>query len=100
MRISKRYAVRRDSIATDMARYLLARRGDYGGAEVRDRWHAAGVASYRGYIGDARTVLALLTPEQRAVAKTKPALLGFVNVAQITDADVPTVFRFAMTSLP
>jgi hypothetical protein len=99
-RLSKRYAVRRDSIATEMARYLLARHGAYDGAEVRDRWHAAGVASYRGYIGDIRQVLALLTPEQRAAMEKRPALLSFVSVEQIKDVDIPTVFRYAMTSLP
>ncbi len=99
-KISRRYAVRRDSIATVMAQYLVARHGSYGGEEVRETWHAAGVASYRGYIDDIRTVVALLTPEQRATAETKPSLLGFVNLALIKDADIPTMFRSAMTSLP
>jgi Carboxypeptidase regulatory-like domain len=99
-RISKRYAVRRDSIATAMAQYLLARRGDYGGAEVRERWHSAGVASYRGYIDDVRAVLALFTPEQFAAAEKKPSLFGFVNLAQIKDEDISAIFRGAMSSLP
>ncbi len=100
MKISRRYAVRRDSIATVMAQYLVARHGNYGGEEVRDTWHAAGVASYRGYLEDIRAVVALLTPEQRAVAETKPAMLGFVNLAQIKESDIPAVFRGAMVSLP
>jgi hypothetical protein len=100
MKISRRYAVRRDSIATVMAQYLVARHGSYGGEGVRETWHAAGVASYRGYIDDIRAVMALLTPEQRATAETKPSMLGFVNLALIKDADIPTMFRSAMTSLP
>jgi hypothetical protein len=99
-RVSKRYAVRRDSIATAMAQYLVARHGEYGGEEVRDRWHAAGVASFMGYIDGIRAVVALLTPEQRAAAEAKPSLLGFVNLAQIKDADIPAIFRGAMSSLP
>jgi hypothetical protein len=98
--IGRHYAVRRDSIATDMARYLLSRHGEYGGAEVRERWHAAGVASYRGYISDVRAVVDLLTPEQRAMAETKPSVFGFVNLARIKDQDVSTIFRGAMSSLP
>jgi len=99
-KISRRYAVRRDSIATVMAQYLVARHGNYGGEEVRDTWHAAGVASYRGYLEDIRAVVALLTPEQRATAEGKPSLFGFVNLAQIKEGDIPAVFRGAMVSLP
>ncbi len=98
--ISKHYAVRRDSIATAMAQYLLARHGSYGGEEVRDQWHAAGVASYRGYLSDVRAVIDLMTPEQRAAAESKPSLFGFVNLGQIKDADIAAVFRGAMSSLP
>lgn len=98
--ISKHYAVRRDSIATAMAQYLVARHGDYGGEDVRERWHAAGVASYKGYLEDIRAVVGLLTPEQRALTETKPSLIGFLNLAQIKDADISQIFRGAMSSLP
>ncbi|HEV8446018.1 MAG TPA: carboxypeptidase-like regulatory domain-containing protein [Gemmatimonadaceae bacterium] len=99
-KMSKRYSVRRDSIATEVARYLVSRQGNYGGAEVREHWHAAGIASYRGYIDDVRTVVSLLTPEQRTAIEAKPGLIGFVNLAQIKDEDIPAIFRGAMASLP
>ena len=99
-KLSKRYALRRDSIATEMARYLLARRGAYGGEDVRERWHQAGVDSYRGYIADVREVVALFTPEQMELAKAKPNLLGFVNIARFKEEDIPGLFRGAMSSLP
>ena len=99
-KISKRYSVRRDSIATEVARYLVSRQGNYSGADVREHWHAAGVASYRGYIDDVRSVVSLLTPEQRAAVEGKPGLIGFVNLAQIRDDDIPAIFRGAMASLP
>lgn len=99
-KISKAYSVRRDSIATATARYLMDRHGDYGGEEVRERWHAAGVASYRGYLAGLRAVVALFTPEQMELAKTKPSMLGFVNIASFKDDDVSKLFRGAMASLP
>ena len=99
-KISKAYSLRRDSIATEMARYLVARHGEYGGEEVRERWHQAGVESYRGYLAGVRHVVALFTPEQLELAKTKPNLLGFVNIAELKDADVSGMFRGAMSSLP
>ena len=99
-RISRRYSLRRDSIATDVARYLLARHGEYDGEEVRERWHAAGVVSYRGYIDDVRAVVALLTPEQRQMMEIKPSLLGFLRLAETKDAENASIFRGPMTSLP
>ncbi|HSQ31288.1 MAG TPA: carboxypeptidase-like regulatory domain-containing protein [Gemmatimonadaceae bacterium] len=99
-RISRSYSVRRDSIATAMARYLMDRRGEYGGEDVRKRWHAAGVDSYAGYLADVRAVVALFTPEQMELAKTKPSFFGFVNLANFKEADISRLFRGAMASLP
>ena len=99
-KISKAYSVRRDSIATDVARYLLSRHGDYAGEEVRERWHTAGVASYGGYITGMRAIVAMLTPDQVALAKTKPQFIGYLNIANFKEKDVPTIFRGAMSSLP
>ena len=98
--ISKEYSLRRDSIATAMARYLMTRHGDYVGPDVREHWHLAGVESYRGLLRDARAAIAIFTPEQIELAKTKPSMLGFVNIAHFKDDDVPGLFRGAMSSLP
>jgi hypothetical protein len=98
--LSRSYSMRRDSIATDMARYLLSRHGDYGGEAVREHWHQAGVSSYRGYIRSVKSVVSLFTPEQMALARTKPSLLGFVTIASFKDDDVSQLFRGAMNSLP
>ena len=98
--ISKEYSLRRDSIATAMARYLMTRHGDYGGQDVREHWHQAGVESYRGLLRDVRAAIAIFTPEQIELARTKPSMLGFMNIAHFTDDDVPGLFRGAMSSLP
>jgi hypothetical protein len=79
---------------------ILARRGDYGGGEVRDRWHAAGLASYAGYIAGMRAVVDQWTPEQRAVAQTKPQFLGYLNIASFKEEDISKIFRGALSTLP
>jgi hypothetical protein len=98
--IGQRFAASRDSIVTDMARYLIARHGDYGGPEVRERWHDAGVSSYRSYLKELRLAISVFTPEQRERAKTVPLLVGILNIENIRDEDVPYMFRSAMSSLP
>jgi hypothetical protein len=98
--ISKHYATTRDSIVTAMARYLVARRGDYEGEEVRQRWHAAGIASYRAYLTEARMVVGLLTPEQRDRGKKLGQMAGFMTINDIKDSDLPFMFRNPLPSLP
>ena len=99
-KVSRAYSVRRDSIATAMARYLMDRHGEYRGEEVREHWHSAGVESYRGYLAGVRAVVGLFTPEQMELAKTKPSIFGFVNLSNFRDEDISRLFRGAMASLP
>jgi len=98
--VSKRYAATRDSIVTDMARYLVARHGNYQGEDVRQRWHSAGVASYRAYLTEARMVIAMLTPQQRERAKTVGQIAGFLTIEGIKDSDLPFMFRTPLPTLP
>lgn len=98
--ISKHYAASRDSIVTEMARYLIARHGSYDGEDVRRRWHTAGLASYRAYLTEARMVIAMLTPEQRERAKNAGPLAGFLTIEGIKDSDLPFIFRYPLPSLP
>ena len=67
---------------------------------MRDRWHAASVASYTGYILGMRAVVESWTPEQRAVAQTKPGFIGYLNLASYKEEDISKIFRGAMSSLP
>jgi hypothetical protein len=67
---------------------------------VPEHWHQAGVASYRSYIRDVGAVVRLFTPEQIELARSKPSLLGFVNIANFKEEDIAGLFRGAMNSLP
>ncbi|HEY4218943.1 MAG TPA: carboxypeptidase-like regulatory domain-containing protein [Gemmatimonadaceae bacterium] len=98
--IGQRFSVIRDSIVTDLARYLATRHGNYDGEQVRERWHAAGIASYTAYLKEVRLALALFTPAQRERAATVAQAAGFLRVEAISDADVRTMYRGAMASLP
>lgn len=98
--ISQRYATVRDSIVTVLARYLLARRGNYGGEEVRQHWHSAGIASYAAYVKEARSAIGVLTPEQRERTKQIPQLLGILTIETIKDSDLAGLLRGPMPTLP
>jgi hypothetical protein len=97
---SQRLTTVRDSIATELARYLAGRNGNYRGEEVRQRWHAAGVASYTAYIREARTAISLWTPDQRDRAKRLPQLQQILSVQSVEDSDVEYMFRAPLASLP
>jgi hypothetical protein len=98
--IGRRNLATRDSIATDIARFLLSRRGAYDGEEVRVRWHEAGIASYRSYLNAVKAVLNLFTPEQKERAKQIGQLGGFLTIDLITEKDAGSMFRGPMSSLP
>jgi hypothetical protein len=59
-----------------------------------------GVASYTGYFTGMRAVVEQWTPEQKAVARTKPGFIGFLNLATYKEEDISKIFRGAMSSLP
>ncbi|MDB4875575.1 MAG: hypothetical protein JWM41_2021 [Gemmatimonadetes bacterium] len=98
--IAQKFAVTRDSIVTSIARYLESRHGDYHGEDVRQRCHAAGIASYRAYLGQARLAIAALTAEQRERSKTVPQLQGILSIEQIKDAGLSSMFRSPLAALP
>src|SRR3569833_4322396 len=99
-KLGQRFMASRDSIATAMAKYLVARNGDYGGAEVRNAWHSAGVESYRVYLRAMKMLVGMFTPEQLERAKRTPQTLGITNLTSISEADLPYMFRNAMPTLP
>jgi len=76
------------------------RRGDYEGEEVRRHWHAAGIASYRAFLAEARMVIGLLTPDQRDRGKKVGQMAGFLTINDIKESDLPFMFRSPLSSLP
>lgn len=100
-KLSQKAMVSRDSIAGVVAHYLFLRNGDYGGADVREYWHAAAIASYTVYFRSMKQILAVFTPEQIERSKHLPQTIGLVTqLSSITEADIPWQFRFAVGSLP
>jgi hypothetical protein len=77
-KMSHVYAVTRDSMMTDLARFLLARHGNYGGEAVRERWHSTGLAAYIAARNMAAASKPLFTPEQMDKLTKNPGLGNFV----------------------
>lgn len=71
---SRRYAVAHDSLVTDLARYLLTRHGDFSGEEVRDQWHATGVAIYERIVDLAAAARGVFTETQMVNAARHDAV--------------------------
>jgi hypothetical protein len=100
-KIGQRFAVARDSIATKVAKYLVSRNGDYGGAEVRDVWHSAGIATYTVFFHTMKQVIGVFTPEQREKSKTVPQTAGvLIQFENLKESDLPYLFRSPLPSLP
>jgi hypothetical protein len=99
--LSQRFMLVRDSVATAVAKFLVSRDGDYRGAEVRDRWHTAGIATYTVFVHTFQTIMTILTPEQLERGNKLPQTAGmFRQIATIKDTDLPWMFRSPLPSLP
>ena len=79
--IAGKYATTRDSIVTALARYLAGRRGDYEGAEVRERWHAAAAEITRAGAVRGKEIAAVLSPAQ--MDRLRMQILGLQAVMLI-----------------
>jgi hypothetical protein len=100
-KLGQKFLASRDSIAGHVAKFLVARNGDYGGAAVREEWHAAGIESYRVYLRTMKALIAMFTPEQLERSKTLPQTFGIVQqFMALQESDLPYMFRGAMSSLP
>jgi putative transposase len=100
-KLGQTFLTSRDSIAGQVAKFLVARNGDYGGGAVREVWHAAGIESYRVYIRTMKNFLALLTPQQIERSKSIPQMIGLVQTfSTIKESDLPYMFRNARLTLP
>jgi hypothetical protein len=64
-KLSSAYETQRDTIYTELSKYLAARNGDYTGEEVRERWHDAMVQVYSAQVEMLQAIWAALTPDQR-----------------------------------
>lgn len=95
------YMATRDSVGTAIAKYLVSRHGDYASEEVRQRWHQAGITTYRAFLKGYTTLFAMLTPEQMERSKVVPQTAGIVTqINQIKESDLPFMFRSPLPSLP
>ena len=100
-KVAAYYMAKRDSVATAVAKFLASRNGDYAGEEVRSRWHAAGLATYKAFLDGYRGVFAVLTPEQTAHARKLTTLSTILDqINGIRDADLAIMFRSPLPSLP
>jgi hypothetical protein len=100
-KLGQKFVTTRDSIATSVAHFLAGRNGDYGGAEVRDVWHAAGIASYTTFFRTMRNVIDVFTPEQNERTTKLPQTAGLLlQIRSLSEADLPWLFRTPLNSLP
>ncbi len=99
--LGKRNMFVRDSIAGEVAKYLVKRKGNYAGAEVRDVWHTAGVATYTSYFRTMKGIIDVLTPEQRERSTHVPQTQGLVlQISLLREDQLPALFRTPLTTLP
>jgi hypothetical protein len=73
----RRVTAARDSVWSDLARYLASQHGRYGSAETRRRWRRATADAARAFDEVLPAIGALLTPAQRA--KLPPSLRARVD---------------------
>lgn len=97
--MSKRYAVYRDSVITDLARFLVARHGNYDAEEVRERWHSAGIANYVAARNLAAATRSLFTPAQMETLKANPGVGTFITT-DYTPEVIERLLRGPMSVLP
>lgn len=97
--LSKGYAVYRDSVITDLARYLVSRRGSYDGEEVRERWHSAGIANYVAARNLAAATRSIFTPAQMEKLKANPGLGTFITTDYPPDV-IERLLRGPLQVLP
>jgi hypothetical protein len=63
-KMAARYDAFRDAVYDDLVDFLVSRNGEFGGADVRERWHTAVHRVHRESIVDAPALRQLLTAEQ------------------------------------
>ncbi|HTK97645.1 MAG TPA: hypothetical protein VL379_06425, partial [Pseudomonadales bacterium] len=99
-KLGQRFVYVRDSIAGEVARFLSRRNGDYG-AEVRQVWHTAGIATFTVFFHTMRSVIDLFTPEQEAQPQKVPQTAGLLlQIRSIKESDLPWLFRTPLSALP
>ncbi len=98
-KLSKVFAVYRDSVITDLARYLVSRRGNYDGDEVRGRWHRAGIANYIAARNLAASVRGLFTPAQMEKLRADLSLGTFITT-DYTPEEIKRLLRGPIMTLP
>lgn len=98
-KLSKRFAVYRDSVITDLARYLVARHGAYDGDDVRSHWHNAGIANYVAARNLAASVRSLFTPAQMQKLRADASVGTFITT-DYTPEEIKQILRGPMFTLP
>ncbi|MES2177252.1 MAG: carboxypeptidase-like regulatory domain-containing protein [Gemmatimonadota bacterium] len=95
-----RYMTAKDSVKHDLSSFLAGRRGDYGGADVRARWHGAAIAVYEALFALIPAMRAVLTDEQVDRITRNPRWnAGFV-VQEIPRAQLEVFKRSAVPLIP
>ena len=94
-KLSSAYMTLRDTIYTELSKYLAARNGDYAGEEVRTRWHDALAKVFYAQNDMLQSLNAVLTPEQR-----RKLPIGFAARLKMTREDLAIQLRTPMISPP
>jgi hypothetical protein len=94
-KLNSSYLALRDTIYTELSKYLAARNGAYAGEEVRARWHDALAKVFYAQSDMLQSLYAVLTPEQRAKVP-----VGFTARLRMSREDLAIQLRTPMMSPP
>lgn len=89
------YLTLRDTVYTELSKYLAARNGNYAGEEVRARWHDALAKVFYAQNDMLQSLYAVLTPEPRARVP-----IGFAARLRMSREDLAIQLRTPMMTPP
>ncbi|MFI5228646.1 MAG: carboxypeptidase-like regulatory domain-containing protein [Gemmatimonadales bacterium] len=98
-KLSQRYALTRDSIVTELARYLVARHGAFEGEEVRQHWHTSAIAIYTRARALGAASQGVFTPGQLEKLKASPGLGTFITTT-FAPGEIEKLLRGPILVLP